>query len=62
MKNSVTSSRLDSTKCSRDASFTSSIGSGSGPGSVLVWIECEKCKGTLMVLPRQTSSFPMCLL
>jgi hypothetical protein len=60
MNYSASSSRLGSIKCSRDATLSSLIGSGSGHGSVLVFKEWVIDKGSLKFFPRRIFIFLIC--
>ena len=59
MKKGVSSSKSGSSKSSRDAAFTSSIGSGKRYDSALLFKECEIVIGNLKAFPKEMCSFPV---
>ena len=59
MKKGVSSSKSDSSQRSRDAAFTSSIGSGKSYDSALLFKECEIVIWILKAFPKEMCSFPV---
>jgi len=59
MKKGASSSKFGSSKSSRDAAFTSYIGSDKRYDSALLFKECEIVMGNLKVIPKEMCSFPV---